>query len=478
MASTYSSLKIELIATGEQSGVWGDTTNTNLGTALGEAITGSADVAFSSAADVTVTLTDTNAAQTARNLRLNITESGAGIGYVGNLVLGSGCQIEKLYLINNTTTGAKTVKNTTGTGIAVPAGKSMFVYNNGTDVVDATTYLSSLTLGTALPVASGGTGATSSSGAPFALKGANSDITSITGLTTPLATTQGGTGGATAQAGMNSLAGATTSGSYLRGNGTNVVMSTIQAADVPTLNQNTTGTAAGLSSTLAVTSGGTGITTTTAYGVLAGGTTSTGALQNVGTGTAGQVLTSNGPAALATWQTSGGGQFKTQLFTGPGTWTNPGSVTSVRVTVVGGGGGGQPRNPPGARGGYGGYGKMTVTIPTSPVSVTVGSGGGGASPGGTSSFGPYASATGGGGGSYPPAAVGGNGSASTSGTFLTGPTEISQFSSDGILFGSSTGGPGGAYSTTAGRFAGAAGPGINAQGVSGTGGAVIVEFVG
>ena len=48
MASTYSALKIELIATGEQSGTWGTTTNTNLGdAALGEAITGSADVAFS-----------------------------------------------------------------------------------------------------------------------------------------------------------------------------------------------------------------------------------------------------------------------------------------------------------------------------------------------------------------------------------------------------------------------------------------------
>jgi hypothetical protein len=70
MASTYSALKIELIATGEQSGTWGTTTNNNLGNdALGEAITGSADVAFSSA-DVTVTLTDTNASQAARNLRL------------------------------------------------------------------------------------------------------------------------------------------------------------------------------------------------------------------------------------------------------------------------------------------------------------------------------------------------------------------------------------------------------------------------
>ena len=160
MASTYSDLKIELIGTGEQSGTWGTTTNTNLSTALGEAITGSADVAFSSA-DVTVTLTDTNNAQTARNLRLNLTGTTGG---ARSLILGSGCQIEKLYLINNTCADAITVKNTSGTGIAVAAGKSMFVYNNGTNVVDATTYLSSLTLGSALPVASGGTGVTSSTG--------------------------------------------------------------------------------------------------------------------------------------------------------------------------------------------------------------------------------------------------------------------------------------------------------------------------
>jgi hypothetical protein len=137
MASTYSDLKIELIATGEQSGTWGATTDTNLGTALGEAITGSADVNFATAADVTVTLTDTNTAQTARNLRLNITESSTGIGYVGNLILGSGCQIEKFYIINNGTTAAKTVKNTTGTGISVPANSSVLVFNNGTNVVTA-----------------------------------------------------------------------------------------------------------------------------------------------------------------------------------------------------------------------------------------------------------------------------------------------------------------------------------------------------
>tara|TARA_R110002126_G_scaffold175451_1_gene324116 strand:- start:5656 stop:6717 length:1062 start_codon:yes stop_codon:yes gene_type:complete len=198
MASTYSPLKIELIGTGDQSGTWGATTNTNLGTALEEAITGSADVAFSSA-DVTVTLTDVNTTQTARNLRLNLTGTSGG---ARNLILGSGCQIEKLYLVNNGCADAITVKNTTGTGIAVAAGKSMFVFNNGTNVVDAVTYLSSLTLGTALPVASGGTGVTSSAAAPFALKGANSDITSLTGLTTALSVNQGGTG-ATTLAGAN-----------------------------------------------------------------------------------------------------------------------------------------------------------------------------------------------------------------------------------------------------------------------------------
>jgi hypothetical protein len=160
MASTYSDLKIELIGTGEQTGTWGTTTNTNFSVAITEAITGSADVAFSSA-DVTVTLTDTNAAQTARNLRLNLTGTSGG---ARNLILGAGCQVEKLYLVNNGLADAVTVKNTTGTGIAVPAGKSMFVFNNGTNVVDATTYLSSLTLGTDLAVADGGTGASTLTG--------------------------------------------------------------------------------------------------------------------------------------------------------------------------------------------------------------------------------------------------------------------------------------------------------------------------
>jgi len=137
MASTYSPLKIELIGTGDQSGTWGTTTNTNLGTALEEAITGSADVTFSSGT-VTLTLTDTNASQTARNLRLNLTGTSGG---AQNLIVPA---IEKLYLVNNGCADTITVKNSTGTGTAVPAGKTMFVFNTGSNVVDAVTYLTSL----------------------------------------------------------------------------------------------------------------------------------------------------------------------------------------------------------------------------------------------------------------------------------------------------------------------------------------------
>jgi hypothetical protein len=179
MSSTYSNLKIQLMGTGDNSTTWGNVTNVNLGTAMEEAITGSVDVAFSSA-DVTLTLTNVNTTQSARNVRLNLTGT-ATAGF--NLILGSGCQINKPYIINNATDGTITVKNTSGTGIAVPTGKTMWVFNNGTNVVDAVTHLTSLTLSTFLPVASGGTGGNTAAAARTALgvaaSGANTDITAL-----------------------------------------------------------------------------------------------------------------------------------------------------------------------------------------------------------------------------------------------------------------------------------------------------------
>jgi len=89
-------------------------------------------------------------------------------------------------------------------------------------------------------------------------------------VTGTVAIANGGTGQATQQAAIDALAGSQTSAQYLRGNGTHVQMSAIQAGDVPTLNQNTTGTAAGLSATLAIGSGGTGqVTAAAAFSALA-----------------------------------------------------------------------------------------------------------------------------------------------------------------------------------------------------------------
>jgi len=151
MASTYSSLKIQLMGTGENSGTWGNVTNVNLGTAIEEAIVGSADVTFSSGT-VTLTLVDANSSQTARNLRLNLTGTSGG---AQNLIVPA---IEKVYIVNNGCADAITIKNNSGTGIAVPAGKTMWVYNTGSNVVDAVTHLTSLTLSTPLATAQGGTG--------------------------------------------------------------------------------------------------------------------------------------------------------------------------------------------------------------------------------------------------------------------------------------------------------------------------------
>ena len=176
MASTYStSLKLQLMATGENTGTWGNVTNTNLGTALEEAIAGSVNVTFSSA-DVTLTLTDTNAAQTARNMRLVLTGTSGG---ARQLVVPA---IEKIYIIQNDLADACTVKVSGQTGVVVPAGKTMWVCNDGTDVKNVTTHLSSLTLGSALPIASGGTGSNT---------GVNVETALVTGV---LPAAKGGTG--------------------------------------------------------------------------------------------------------------------------------------------------------------------------------------------------------------------------------------------------------------------------------------------
>jgi hypothetical protein len=139
MASTYSQYKIELIGTGDQAGTWGTTTNSNFGSAtpgtyqgFEQAIGGRADVTMSSTT-ITLSLTNSNAAQDARALYLNLSGTPGG---AADLVVPA---LQKSYLVKNGTTGgfAVTVKVTGQTGVSVPNGKTMWLYNNGTDVTNA-----------------------------------------------------------------------------------------------------------------------------------------------------------------------------------------------------------------------------------------------------------------------------------------------------------------------------------------------------
>jgi hypothetical protein len=137
MASTYSDLKIQLMATGENSGTWGTVTNANLGTALEEAIVGRATANFTSDANLTLTLTDTNATQVARNFVLNVT-SGVSLTTTRDLIVPA---IEKPYLVQNNTTGGQSIRViVAGTSVTIPNGKTAFIYNNGTNISMASDY--------------------------------------------------------------------------------------------------------------------------------------------------------------------------------------------------------------------------------------------------------------------------------------------------------------------------------------------------
>jgi hypothetical protein len=256
-------------------------------------------------------------------------------------------------------------------------------------------------------IANGGTGATTQQGAMNALAGTqsagtylrsdgtNTTLSSIqasdvptlnqnttgtaSNVTGTVAIAHGGTGQTTQQAAINALAGTQSAGKYLRSDGTNTTLSSIQAGDVPTLNQNTTGTAANVTGTVAITNGGTGQTTQQAALNALAGTQSAGKyLRSDGTnttlssiqasdvpainlatsgsgGVTGNLPTANlngGTGASSstfwrgdgTWAAPSATPYKVptiQKFTsGTGTYTTPAGALYIRVRMVGGGGGG------------------------------------------------------------------------------------------------------------------------------------------
>lgn len=161
MPSTYSpDLRIELIANGEQSGTWGTTTNVNLGTLIEDAISGLAAVSVASANQALTALNGAADESRCAAISLSTLTSAPFAVYVP--------PVTKLYVVKNTSAYVATVYcstvigNTTaaGTGVAIPAGKSVLLRADGTNVVEQLDHINSLSLGTALAVSSGGTGAT------------------------------------------------------------------------------------------------------------------------------------------------------------------------------------------------------------------------------------------------------------------------------------------------------------------------------
>lgn len=182
MSSLYStSLKFELIGTGDQTGIWGDTTNTNLGTAVEQAIVGKASLVTGdfTANVATLTLTDTNASQTARALVLDVTATLTAAGTINVPA------VQKPYIVFNNTVGgfSLTVKVSGLTGVVVPNGKRMLVYNNGTDILDGLNYLNgTATNATTADVATLATSATTATTATNLSAGSTNTIPYQTGI--------------------------------------------------------------------------------------------------------------------------------------------------------------------------------------------------------------------------------------------------------------------------------------------------------
>lgn len=145
MASTYStSLRIELIGTGDQSGLWGDTTNNNLGDLIEQAITGVESIPM---VDANYTLSALNGSvDEARNAVIIMTSIGSLTGSRDIIIPA----VDKLYIVKNSTTGGQNlvVKTSGGTGVTVPNGQTVALYCDGTDCFQQATYFSSPTLNT------------------------------------------------------------------------------------------------------------------------------------------------------------------------------------------------------------------------------------------------------------------------------------------------------------------------------------------
>jgi hypothetical protein len=138
MASSYSAdLKLELMATGEKSGLWGDITNTNL-TILQQAIAGYEEVSIAGGVQTTPLTFSNGLVSDGKNAVIKF------IGTItGNQTVTIPDSIEKTYIISNGTTGAFTVEFKTASGTGVTFGttdkSTKILFADGTNIVDTGT---------------------------------------------------------------------------------------------------------------------------------------------------------------------------------------------------------------------------------------------------------------------------------------------------------------------------------------------------
>jgi len=138
MASSFSDLGIELMATGENAGTWGTKTNTNL-QIVEKAIGGYVEKAVTSGGTTQLTITDgdtTESTSVARHAVIKLTGT-----ISGNSIVTVPDSIEKVYIVTNGTSGAYTVQFKTASGTGITFGVSekttRLVYSDGTNIVDA-----------------------------------------------------------------------------------------------------------------------------------------------------------------------------------------------------------------------------------------------------------------------------------------------------------------------------------------------------
>ena len=138
-------LKLALPVQGELSGTWGDVVNDNITSMLEQAIAGRLVINTWSSNSHTLTTANGTTAE-ARAAMLSLTDSNTQLDAAGTVVCPA---LSKTYIVKNGAGQIITVKTASGSGIAIPNGKTMLVYCDGTNVLEGVDHVVTLSAGTA-----------------------------------------------------------------------------------------------------------------------------------------------------------------------------------------------------------------------------------------------------------------------------------------------------------------------------------------